>query len=190
MSNPAAPDSLAQVHELNRLYLRSLQSRKTAELAECGFPAGAVGALRAAGAQLIDALAEFPRALFDLKVSPPAANAPGPEAGCSAREVLALTIVFCAWNVSRDSAYHARLFFGLPTRAVHTLRTTPLSLVPRLALTSARVDCAFPDSEWLWRELLTERRPEVRRRLILVALQPSADGARALDRVAERGLMA
>jgi hypothetical protein len=187
-SNPACPDPLAQIHELNRLFLRSLQLRDAGGLAACAFPQGAVRALRAASDRQIDGLAEFPRALFDLTLAQQhdRGDAPAQDAGCSARQVLELTIAFCAWNISRDSVYHARLFFGLSTRAVHGLRMTPLSQLPRLALTAVRVDCAFAESEWLWQELLSETRPEVRRRLILVALQPSVDGEAAFDRAAER----
>lgn len=182
------PDPLAQVHELNRLFLRSLQWRDAPALSRCGFPAGAVSALHAADERQLDGLAEFPRALFDLTIEAPddAAALPMLRAGYTAQQIIELTIVHGAWTIGIDSAYHARLFFGLPTRMVHTLRTTPLSSLPVLALASVVVTCAFPDAEWLWRELLTETRPEVRRRLILIALQPSMDGAAAFDRVAER----
>ncbi len=101
-------------------------------------------------------------------------------------QVLALTIMFCVWNTCRDSAYQARLFFGLTPREVHLLRTTALSELPRMAATSLTIECAFAESAWLWHELLTERRPEARRQLALVALQPSVEAARFENRVAEQ----
>jgi hypothetical protein len=180
-------DSLNQIHELNRLFLKSLQARDAAGLRESGFPVGAFDLLRSTSAEQIGGLAEFPRALFDLAVEG-AADRPPDRPGdvvYSPRKILELTILFCAWNVSRDSVYHARLFFGLAPRAVHTLRTALLTDLPRMALTAIRVECAFADSEWLWRELLTETRPEARRQLILVALQPSVVGPARLDQVAE-----
>ena len=101
-ADTAWPDLLAQVHELNRLYLRSLQARNAAELAECGFPGGVVSLLRAAADAQLDAVAEFPRALFDLKVGPaePAAAVADPlvgdlGSGFTAGQVLELTIAFC-----------------------------------------------------------------------------------------------
>jgi hypothetical protein len=186
-TTPPSSDSLAQVHELNRLFLKSLQTRDAAALRDSGFPAGAVDTLRLAAPGQIDRLAEFPRALFDLVIEhpeaceadPPADTAYGPQ------QILELTILFSAWNICRDSVYHARLFFGLTPRAVHTLRTTPLSALPRLGLTAVHVRCAFTGSEWLWRELFTEARPEVMRRLILIALQPALERTGAADRVAE-----
>jgi hypothetical protein len=34
------------------------------------------------------------------------------------------------------------------------------------------VHCAFPGRDWLWSELLTDPRPEMRQQLALIALQP------------------
>lgn len=189
-------DSLNQIHELNRLFLKSLQARDPAELRDSGFPVDASDLLRRTSPEQIYGLAEFPRALFNLAVDAPA-DRPAAEKGVRAlfdplgdavyspRQILELTILFCAWTISRDSVYHARLFFGLTPRAVHTLRTALLSDLPCMALTAIRVECAFADSEWLWRELLSETRPEARRQLILVALQPSVVGRARFDQVAE-----
>jgi hypothetical protein len=41
-----------------------------------------------------------------------------------------------------------------------------LARVPQLVL------CAFAGRDWLWNELLTDARPEARRQLALIALQP------------------
>lgn len=182
---PTMPDSplpaepLEQIHELNRLFLRSLQPRKIESLHRIGFPAGALPALNQASPEQLDVIAEFPRALFDFVLDaspPPGVGSPqgvmidGPSV---ASRILELTIAYCAWTTSRDSAYRARLFFGLNSDVIQTLRMTPLSKLPWLALTRARVVCAFQEAEGLWRELLLETRPEARRQLVLVALQPA-----------------
>ncbi|HEX6994837.1 MAG TPA: hypothetical protein VF339_11900 [Gammaproteobacteria bacterium] len=175
--SPLPAEPLEQIHELNRLFLRSLQQRKIEALRSVGFPSGAMTALRQASPEQLDAIAVFPRALFEFELdAQPAGSAPQGAALDSvplASRILELTIAYCAWTTSRDSAYHARLFFGLGADVIQALRATPLSKLPWLALTRARVVCAFRGAESLWRELLVETRPEARRQLVLVALQPA-----------------
>lgn len=189
------PDPVERIHELNRLFLNSLKASDSDALATAGFPVEALPALRSAEPGQIEAAAEFPRALFDLGIEPgsepglelAAAHASGPSARhvsvedtlSGPGEVLRLTIVYCAWSTSCESTYHARLFFGLESAVIHTLRTTALSALPRLALRRARVRCAFPDAARLWQELLLETRPEARRQLMLVALQPPVKASAA-----------
>ena len=183
-SSAACPDSLEQIYELNRLFLQSLRALDAEGLREIRFPAGAARVLRSADAAVLDAVAEFPRALFDVGLEEPPATVAMPVVS-NAQQILEMTIMFCAWKMSRDSDYHARLFFGMTPEVIRTLRATPLSELPRVALTRARIECAFAEADWLWRELLTETRPESRRQLILIALQPSVDGAHASSRVAD-----
>lgn len=176
--SPLPAEPLEQIHELNRLFLRSLQPRKIEALRSIGFPSGAMTALRQASPEQLDAIAEFPRALFELVLDAQAAGPTVPPGTALdsvplASRILELTIAYCAWTTSRDSAYHARLFFGLGAEVIHALQMTPLSKLPWLALTRARVLCAFRDAEGLWKELLVETRPEARRQLVLIALQPA-----------------
>src|SRR5690606_25598745 len=134
---PTMPDSplpaepLEQIHELNRLFLRSLQALKIETLRGVGFPSGSMSALRQASPEQLDAVAEFPRALFDFLLDAPpvsgAAQGAASESTGVASRILELTIAYCAWSTSRESAYHARLFFGLGTEVIQTLRMTPLS---------------------------------------------------------------
>jgi hypothetical protein len=185
---PSAPpaEPVEQIHELNRLFLRSLQTRTIEGLRRAGLPPAAVTALRHATAAQLDAAAEFPRALFQLVLEQPADAFGHAELPGAAARILELTISYCAWSTCRESIYHARLFFGLDAEVIHALRTTPLSELPKLALARARVRCAFPEANCLWKELLMETRPEARRQLVLVALQPPLPLQRAWARVAER----
>ncbi|SRR5690606_24276082 len=180
--SPLPAESLEQIHELNRLFLRSLQQRKVEALRSIGFPSGAMTALKEASPERLDTIAEFPRALFDFVLDAQPAGAVAPHAAALdsvplTSRILDLTIAYCAWSTSRDSAYHARLFYGLGADVIHALRMTPISKLPWLALTRARVVCAFRDAESMWRELLVETRPEARRQLVLVALQPALRAA-------------
>jgi hypothetical protein len=74
--------------------------------------------------------------------------------------------------MSRQSPYAARLFLGLEEQDLRALRATTLSELPRLSASGQLLTCAFPDSVRLWQKLLTETRPESRRQLLLIGLQP------------------
>jgi hypothetical protein len=86
-----------------------------------------------------------------------------------------LTILLCAWTLSRHSIYQARLLLGLETRAMQQLRAMQLGPIQDLAHAPHLVLCAFHDRPWLWSELLVEKRPEGRQHLALIALQPGLD---------------
>ena len=75
-------------------------------------------------------------------------------------------------SFSPQIVYQPRLLLGLESRAIGELRSLQLTDLQHLALAPRLVLCAFPEREWLWVELLTEMRPEARRRLALIALQP------------------
>src|SRR5690606_5022282 len=129
--SPVPAEPLEQIHELNRLFLRSLQTRKMDGLSSAGFPAVALAALRRAGGEQLDAIAEFPRALFELVIDPPPNGESSTPHGSVdvasfASRILELTIAYCAWSASRESPYHARLFFGLGPDVIRMLRATPV----------------------------------------------------------------
>lgn len=196
MSTTMHSDAFDQVQEANRLFLHWLQTLDDAGLRRISFPLGAARELRAADSAAIGRLAEFPRALFRLsfalRLGGDARSGMASEvdltplATADPARVLALTILYSAWSISRDSVYRGRLLFGLTPREVHALRTTALSDLPVVALKSLTLECAFGDAAWLWQRLLSETRPEVRRQLVLVALQPPPETAGMTDRVAER----
>src|SRR5689334_22804087 len=64
MLKTGALDQLHQVHELNRAFLGVRRSRAEERRSCLGLPTPAQAASAAGGAQLIDAVASFPRALF------------------------------------------------------------------------------------------------------------------------------
>ena len=174
---PSAPswDQLQQVHELNRLFLTYLQTRVRGDRDCLGLPAGARSLLRKTTAEALAVIAEFPRALFDLKLddrAAPQVRDPLPSRGDAARHALSLTILLCAWSLSRQSAYQARLLLGLEPRAIQRLRAMQLIDLQQLAHVPELVLCAFAGRDWLWNELLTDARPEARQQLALIALQP------------------
>jgi hypothetical protein len=172
---PPSLDQLQQVHELNRLFLTYLQTRVRAD-AEClGLPDVAKPILRRASGDLLAAVAEFPRTLFDLKLDERATQQvrdPLRSRDDAARHALCLTILLCAWTLSRQSVYQARLLLALEPRTIQRLRAMQLSELQQVAHGRELVHCAFAGRDWLWSELLTDPRPEMRQQLALIALQP------------------
>jgi hypothetical protein len=168
-------DPLRQVHELNRLFLTHLQTCVRDDLDCCGLPDVARSPLPRASLESIATIAVFPRALFDIKLddpSPSSVRDPLRSRDDGARHALGLTILLCAWTLSRQSNYQARLLLGLEARAIQRMRAMQLSDLQPHAYSPQIVLCAFAGRDWIWNELLNETRPEARQQLALVALQP------------------
>ena len=168
-SNP-----LDQIRELNRAFLTYLKLCAV-EKGDClGLLPAARRTLEAADDARLDVVAEFPRALFklDVEVGLSGQQVHDPGRLGSARRAIHVTIAFGAWTLCRQSVYRSRLLLALDSRAIQRLRALPIGDVHHLADAPRLVSCAFPTREWLWVDLLTEMRPEARRQLVLVALQP------------------
>jgi hypothetical protein len=174
-SRTATPD-LDHVCELNRLFLSFLRTEARNGRFCLGLPDAVTTLLRAASDDVLDRAAQLPRALFRLRVRTPGAG-DRLQAPVSPRvrvaHALQLTILLTIWNVSRQSAYRARTFFGLTSREVQRLRTWSLSELPDLALGAELVACNFDDAGWLWRQLLSADEGVPHEHLKLVALQPA-----------------
>jgi hypothetical protein len=174
MSKPGALDPFQQVHELNRAFLSLLQSRVLNGRSCLGWPPPAEVALASASATLLEVVAAFPRALFQLNVAArerPANGAAGVELD-ELEHDLCFSILFAARQTSRQSAYQARFLFGLEPGDLEQLAARPLAALQQLAWAPGVLQCAFRDRHWFWQQLLTATRPELRRQLALMALQP------------------
>jgi hypothetical protein len=175
MSVSAHLEHLDHVRELNRLFLDLLQYRVATQGEYEGFPGTARVALLDADRVLLDSVAEFPHALFRIRFEWPLRPAVSVlVAGASdARErELALSILLAARHTSRQSPYQARVSLGLEVAQIQSLRSMTLAEGQRLACVGDVVTCAFGETDRFWRNLLTDTRPESRRQLALVALQP------------------
>lgn len=171
-------DHLEHVRELNRLFLAFLRSCARDGLNCLGLPERARSALLATSPDTLNLLAEFPRALFRLALDERAPQHPidplrSPHD--SERYVLSHAVLHCAWTLSRQSVYQARLLLGLGSQTIQQLRGTQLAAIHQLAHAPDLVLCAFTDRPWLWSQLLAETRPEGRQQLALIALQPRID---------------
>jgi hypothetical protein len=168
-------DHLEHIQELNRLFLAFLRSSVRDGLDCLGLPDAARSALLATNQEALDLLAEFPRALFRLALDecgPQHAVDPLRSPHDSERYALSHAVLHCAWTLSKQSVYQARLLLGLGSQSIQQLRGMQLAAIHQLARAPNLVLCAFPDRPWLWSQLLAETRPEGRQQLALIALQP------------------
>ena len=171
-------DHLEPIHELNRLFLGFLQSRARVDRDCLGLPSSAQAPLRAADTVSLDDAARFPRALFQLScdrvVDAGLDSAIAAERDARYHDVV-LPILWAARQTSRQSPYRAQFLLGLDVAQIELLGSLAASDLARLAANLDILRCAFAAQEWVWRSLLTDRRPESRRQLVLVALQPGLD---------------
>ncbi|MEO8463876.1 MAG: hypothetical protein ABI640_00915 [Gammaproteobacteria bacterium] len=168
-------EHLEPVHELNRSFLGFLQSRARVERDCLGLPATAHPPLRAADGTLLDNVAQFPHALFQIRCD--SVGGVGQTGAVVAERdapyhELALSILLAARHASRQSPYQAQFLLGLGVVQIELMRSLPLPDLARLAAGPDVVQCAFTDQDRLWHGILTDTRPESRRQLALVALQP------------------
>jgi hypothetical protein len=166
---------LEQIRELNRAFLGLLQSRARMRRDLFGLPASIGNLLGDAESVALDDLARFPRALFRIDCDAAGcADAQAPASGeLDLRQYhLTLQILWAARHTSRQSPHQARLLFTLDAGQVERIGSLVLPELERLAGRSGVLCCAFRVRSWLWPRLLTDVRPESRRQLALIALQP------------------
>ena len=184
-----AGDDFAEIRALNRLFVDFLAGRARRNCDCLGLGRAAAGALRAADPASLEALAEFPRALFQVRVPRGrACRVADLQAAATdvARYALQVTILHSARSLSRRNPYLAKLLLGLEDQDVRELASLDLAAIPAHCAAAETVVCAFAQYAWLWHKLLTESRPEVRRQLLLIALQPRLDATLPTPRLFAR----
>lgn len=171
-SEPTIP-AVSEVRELNRLFLAFLHERPDAASERFGLSPFASGLLRQATPEQMKRAASFPRALFRLLLpAPPAGGFMSALPRNSEERVLELVLLHGARNLSRMSGYAARLHLRLDSEAVNRLRGAEVGELIAMSRAEHVVIAAFGGLDWIWRELLTQARPEYRRRLLLIGFQP------------------
>jgi hypothetical protein len=175
MLKTGALDQLHQVHELNREFLGLLQARVRDRRSCLGLPEAAKEAIAAAGLPLLEGVSSFPRALFRVSFGARAWPACADDAADfdEAEHHLCLSVLFAVRHTSRHSGYQARVLFGLEPVDVERLHASSLAEMQQHACMPGVLKCAFVERRWFWQQLFTTMRPELRRQLTLMALQPS-----------------
>jgi len=175
MATTRALDQLQQVQELNRVFLGLLQERVRGQRGSLGLPPGVGQAVAIATSPLLDGVAGFPRALFYIDVGTQLRPARTDADFDDAEHDVCLSVLFAARHTSRQSTYQARLLFGLEAADVERLSSALLPDLQQLACTPGVLKCAFRERHWFWHLLFTTTRPELRRQLTLMALQPGIE---------------
>lgn len=177
MNTTSISDHVQSVHELNRAFLGVLQQRSRGGLPALGLPSAIRPWLGAAPSSLLDALADFPGALFRLSLDSsdavPLAAAESTPPPDEAQAHLATSILYAVRGVTRQSAYQAQVLYGLRPVEVERCRLLTLDDFRRLARVPDLLRCANADRPWFWHGLLAASQPESRRHLALMALQPA-----------------
>jgi hypothetical protein len=171
----ASIPALDEVCQLNRVFLAYLRANPETGREHFGLSPRAAKVLAEASLEEIDRAADFPRALFELSLPPSTAGQVMDPLGLareSGRRVLKLTLLQSAWHLSRVSGYAARLLMRLKDGDIRRLRTSAIDDILMMSLADNVVHTAFNQLDWIWNELLTETRPEHRRRLLLIGFQP------------------
>jgi hypothetical protein len=172
LSEPQIP-AVDEVRELNRLFLAFLHERPDAASERFGLSPLAAGLLQQATPDEMMRAASFPRALFRfLLPAPTPGGAMSALPHNSGERVLELVLLHGARNLSRMSGYAARSLLWLDDDAVIRLRGVEVGELIAMSRAEQVVMAAFDGLDWIWRELLTEARPEYRRRLLLLGFQP------------------
>lgn len=175
--SPAGPPlgAIEEVRQLNRLFLGFLRERPEVATRHFGLSESASAMLARADYDQIDCAADFPRALFRLHLPGDAPAAVPDPLGLtreSGRRVLQVTLLHSAWSLCRSSGYSARLLLRMTNDEVRRLKDADVNTILMLSLADDVVQAAFDELDWIWPRLLTESRPEHRRRLLLIGLQP------------------
>jgi len=166
-------DAISEVRELNRLFLNFLRKQPATATERFGLSRAASRLLMQATPDQIGRAARFPRALFRLRLPTlPPGGCPDQLAGDAGLRVLELVLLHSARNLSRTSGYASRLLLRLDDAAVARLRRAEVDEIVAMSAARNVVAAAFDDLDWIWPELLTEARPEYRRRLLLIGFQP------------------
>jgi len=172
--NPA--DGLAELCELNRLFLTFLRARLGAGRERFGLPGQAASVLADAPDGILRRLAAYPQALFRLDFDV-LARREIQDAGAAATadaqtRSLQLMLLVSIRHLSRQHPYGARLYLRLSAAQVHELSNLAILDLPELARRESLIGCAYNGLQWLWTELVNADKPDRVRVLILLGLQP------------------
>lgn len=175
---PRALDGLAEVRELNRLFLTFLRGRLASRGESHGLPRNVAATIASASDDLIRRLAAFPQAMFRLDLGPltrhevmdPAAGEVDGSLGA-----LQLILLVSVRNLCRSNPYAARLYLRLATDQVAVLAALTITELPVICHRHDIVRCAYSSLAWMWPELLRSVQPEHADALVLLALQPPVE---------------
>ncbi len=181
-------DALPELRELNRLFLSMLRARLVRGESCEELPSPATAVLAGATDEVVDRLAAYPQALFqivldrepaaDRSAANPRGTPPGrvedgrPVDADATLTVPMLMLLVSARHLSRQHPYAARLYLRLSPGQQHALGALAIADLPALARRDGIVRCAYGETTWMWQRLVAARQPHRTRSLVLLGLQP------------------
>lgn len=164
-------NDIAEVQQLNGLFLRLIQEAAADGQAALGFPPALRGAAAGLDRGDLQRIAAAPRSLFALSLAPMTEVSSAPANPWeAARRAFALAALYGAWTAARHSSAVARALYGLQAGPVRQLR---LLRVADLVSQSARVGavaCAFHKVPGMWQALLASPSEPLSRTLVLTLI--------------------
>lgn len=173
--NFSAPgsDEMAEMYQLNGLFLRLIQQAAESGQTALGFPEDLLGQLATLDQGQLQRIAAVPRCLFALSVArdqnSPLTPAP-PTVWESARRSFALAALYAAWTSVRRSSAVARALYGLPLEPLRRLRILGIADLVRQATDPHVVCCSFAAVPGVWHALIDSPSQPLPRALVLTLI--------------------
>lgn len=170
-------DEIAEVQQLNGLFLRLIQDAATGGQAALGLPP----VLRKTVAGLdrgdLQHIAAAPRSLFALSFTPVTEVYVVPSTPWeAARRAFALAALYGAWTAARYSSAVARTLYGLQAEPVRNLRLLRVADLVRQSVAIGVVGCAFDRVPGIWQMLLASPSEPLSRTLVLTLISAHRGG--------------
>lgn len=165
-------DEMAEIHQLNGLFLRLIQQAAQTGQAQLGFPVGLLRPFAALDGAELQCIASVPRCVFSfsLDAAQPEWSSLPPSAWESGRRSFAQAALHGAWTAARYSSAAARALYGLPAEPVRRLRTLGVADLVRQAAYPGIVKCGFDTVPGVWQALVESPWRPLPRSLVLTMI--------------------
>ena len=164
-------DEIAEVQQLNGLFLRLIQEASVQGQAGLGLPPALRGDFAELDRSDLQRIAAAPRSLFALSLAPATEVAPVPgNPWEAARRAFALAALYGAWTAVRHSSAVARALYGLQPSSVRQLRVLRVADLVNHSVSVGAVACAFGGVPGMWQALLASPSEPLSRTLVLALI--------------------
>jgi hypothetical protein len=165
-------DEMAEIHQLNGLFLRLIQQAAQAGQAALGFPQELLKSFVSLDSAQLRCIATVPRCVFSLclDVDPGQPSSLPLNAWESARRSFAQAALHGAWTSARYSSAVARALYGLQAGPVRRLRTLGVADLVSQAAHPGIVSCGFDTVPGVWPALVESSSSPLPRNLVLTII--------------------
>lgn len=165
-------DEMAEIHQLNGLFLRLIQQAAQDGQATLGFPPELLSPLAALDRAQLQRIAAVPRCVFSFCLDSDPDRVPSLPLNTweSARRSFAQAALHGVWTAARYSSAVARALYGLPAEPVRRLRTLGVADLVRQAAHPGIITCGFDTMPGVWHVLMASPSRPLPRNLILTMI--------------------